>query len=826
MAAGTWMLTMDCENKNSYFSFIFSIFLFSFSLSSFALENSVCNDDAYVLKGDCEALVSLYNALDGDSWSPNNWSSDPVSRWSGVVVDENKRVVSLKLHNIGASGSLPASLGDLPELKVLVLAQGSITGTLPDEMANLQKLEYLWLFGNQLTGDLPGFLGTFTELRHLYLQGNQFTGSIPSYVFELPNLEQLHLSRNNFSAGLPASVGQNKNLDSLGLSGVDISGPFPTSLLALTKLKLLDMTGTGLTGPIPEEISQLLELKSLSLAENQLTGSLPAGLFQLSKLEQLLLSENQLSGHVPSEIASLQALKWLALGGNQFSGEIPNEVGELSQLERLELQDNQFTGLFPKSIAELPFLAIIDTRNNNFIGDIYALFDGVILAELNIDDKNNGSLQTIISFAKLGEGRFLLPDNDYVDGGTLFAAAGEGFRLSEFNGCSGEKTGFAYTIGAQTSSCTIEATFEACDDTTIGDCINDLGTTDVNGEAVANTQLNAINNSTAYLLGNVMMLQGWLYEPEINKHYPGREVSITLNQGGEFSVPLRYEDPRLPVELKTLNNGPVYWAVFADAETIRSHDIRVKVRTKEGVLVNEAELKSLAVDNRIDQSGAFSSITNTVLIEDFPQADFDIRLKFNAEAQRFVLVDQLDASGQSMLSSNKYFTDDGKSVEALPKLNGQDAVGLDNHIIDGVLSGIVPLTGWYSTELPDLQGKELLIQIDDATPEAVQNFTRNSVNQRLGLSATAETAWGYYLNTLNLDNGDHRLRLIVDDRIFWEASFKSHSLLNASAQAMYVSPSTQETTVMDVPASGDSLKLRFDANMQNFVVIEQTLVSP
>ena len=53
---------------------------------------------------DREALIAVYNALDGPNWEDSeNWLTDaPLGEWSGVTTAENGRVIWLQL---GASGS-------------------------------------------------------------------------------------------------------------------------------------------------------------------------------------------------------------------------------------------------------------------------------------------------------------------------------------------------------------------------------------------------------------------------------------------------------------------------------------------------------------------------------------------------------------------------------------------------------------------------------------------------------------------------------------------------------------------------------------------------
>ena len=54
---------------------------------------------------------------------------------------------------------MPASMGDLNELRHLVWDDGQLTGSIPPELGNLNNLKTLRLQNNQLTGSIPAELG-------------------------------------------------------------------------------------------------------------------------------------------------------------------------------------------------------------------------------------------------------------------------------------------------------------------------------------------------------------------------------------------------------------------------------------------------------------------------------------------------------------------------------------------------------------------------------------------------------------------------------------------------------------------------------------------
>jgi len=313
---------------------------------------------------DSLALNRLYASSNGDSWTISKnanaingggakWvSTVPVALRYGVKV-ESRRVVELRLPNIGLKGVIPPDvLRDLDSIRVLDLSGNALTGSIPQEIANDIHLERLRLGGNALGGRIPSGLCALTRLKELDVAGNVLEDSIGA-IQCLSGLEVLNLRGNRFT------------------------GRFTPRLMeAFSELTVLDVSGNRLTGAIPDEIGLLSRLQRLHLRGNRFTGSFPVALGRTTStaktaktssslgLVLLDIGENNFSGAVPDDIGNLVNLSELSIDHNALTGAVPSSVLRLTKLKKLDVSFNDFT-----SAPELSAIPRIDTlfvHNNHF----------------------------------------------------------------------------------------------------------------------------------------------------------------------------------------------------------------------------------------------------------------------------------------------------------------------------------------------------------------------------------------------------------------------------------------------------------------------------
>ena len=211
-----------------------------------------CDNVTEIPKAECQALVNLYHATNGASWTDNTgWlaTTTPCSTpWYGVVYCESGHVTKLYLDSNNLSGNIPPSLGSLSGLWYLVLSENNLIGSIPYSLGSLSSLLYLDLGDNQLTGNIPSSLGNLSNLQRLYLHNNHLTGYIPYSLGNLSSLLKLYLRNNNLTGSIPSSLGNLSTLNELYVDHNPLSGALPPDLTNLD-LTAFQFSNTNLCEP-------------------------------------------------------------------------------------------------------------------------------------------------------------------------------------------------------------------------------------------------------------------------------------------------------------------------------------------------------------------------------------------------------------------------------------------------------------------------------------------------------------------------------------------------------------------------------------------------
>ncbi|XP_052884990.1 receptor-like protein EIX1 isoform X2 [Gossypium arboreum] len=219
-----------------------------------------------------------------------------MEKWSLYLLDLSYNVFSREV---------PGCIAEFVRLKVLNLADNSLSGPVPSSLGSLASLEML-----SLRGEIPKWIGqSLSSLVFLSLRRNQFKRKMPHQLCGLKYVQILDLSLNNISGSLPScfnnftSMAQKLSLDQR------IEHVFRKFFVIPFDPKYVDealLTWKGtkqrnsLIGKIPQKIGQLRQLEVLDLSRNKFSSNIPTSLSELTFLSTLDLSYNYLSGKIPT----------------------------------------------------------------------------------------------------------------------------------------------------------------------------------------------------------------------------------------------------------------------------------------------------------------------------------------------------------------------------------------------------------------------------------------------------------------------------------------------------------------------------------------------
>lgn len=316
---------------------------------------------------DYVALKDIWEAMGGPNWSYNgqsypkgvNWSFDDkdIDMWGdqpGVGLDNNGRVISLNLGEFGATGEVPAAIGELSELQTLMLgthndllgyggtdnqsALTSLKGELTSDRLAKIRSDYMDNFvSHDLRDELSDPLKMALEMKGEYKRKVERKGISPKDV----NWGDL----TNGITGIHPAIGKLKKLEVLYIANAPITSlpeatpgndeePGIAGLEALTDLEIYNCPYLE---EFPMVITALPNLIQLNMAMNkQISGdSFKDG------IKAFATRENVSSTH---EKKNEQTIQILYLGYNSIE-ELPTEVNQMKKLGKIDLIYNKLERL-------------------------------------------------------------------------------------------------------------------------------------------------------------------------------------------------------------------------------------------------------------------------------------------------------------------------------------------------------------------------------------------------------------------------------------------------------------------------------------------------
>ena len=98
--------------------------------------------------------------------------------------------------------------GTAASLQILDLCDNSLTGSLSDAIGGMSRLEYVSFGNNKLSGSLPASIGNLTDLRIIDIADNAFEGGLPDVFGGMGGLESVRLENNRFTGHVPPTLKQ------------------------------------------------------------------------------------------------------------------------------------------------------------------------------------------------------------------------------------------------------------------------------------------------------------------------------------------------------------------------------------------------------------------------------------------------------------------------------------------------------------------------------------------------------------------------------------------------------------------------------------------
>ena len=162
----------------------------------------VSNCSVPCVAADSMEMVKIINTTNIEfvetSWNVNN----PVCTWAGLTIDADGYITIFNNRNKGINGALPADLGQngLTRMEEFKISQNDLTGSIPATMGNMPELSILWLDDNQFTGTIPTEIGDASSLAIFWVDNNNLSGAIPQSFLDLDFLRDLSIYNNSFDS--------------------------------------------------------------------------------------------------------------------------------------------------------------------------------------------------------------------------------------------------------------------------------------------------------------------------------------------------------------------------------------------------------------------------------------------------------------------------------------------------------------------------------------------------------------------------------------------------------------------------------------------------
>ncbi|KAK7816573.1 receptor-like protein 13, partial [Quercus suber] len=297
------------------------------------------------------------------------WSLDISNNFfEGEIPCEMHAYILIDLSHNRLSG-LSTSCADLSIIQHLFLQGNRLTGPVPKVTFSVSfHLVTLDIRDNLFSGRIPYEVGELSNLRILLLSGNNFSGAIPKQLCWLKNLEIMDLSKNYLSGTIPQCF---RNITFGKLNAIDAFDGLPQPNSTFLEFRHITIPYQG----ILNRYFEIYEVEQNAAADFGIEFVMKyrsvfykGGILDI--MSGLDLSFNKLTGEIPPELGQLSPILALNLSYNQLMGFILTTFSNLTQLESLDLSHNNLSGEIPSILIDLHFLEVFNVAYNNLSGKV------------------------------------------------------------------------------------------------------------------------------------------------------------------------------------------------------------------------------------------------------------------------------------------------------------------------------------------------------------------------------------------------------------------------------------------------------------------------
>jgi hypothetical protein len=164
-------------------------------------------------------------------------------------------------------------------------------------MGDMASLEILDFPNNFVPGEIPASFGNLTNLRDFTANRNQLTGEIPPELGGLTEIVTFDLAHNELTGEIPPELGGMTKIVTFDLAYNKLTGEIPWELADMTKTETFLLNDNRLEGKIPPIFDDWNDLQTVNLSNNTLVGDAPKALADKQKAGvEVDLHANYLAG--------------------------------------------------------------------------------------------------------------------------------------------------------------------------------------------------------------------------------------------------------------------------------------------------------------------------------------------------------------------------------------------------------------------------------------------------------------------------------------------------------------------------------------------------